>query len=278
VSFSNRDKERPIEPESNQELVCGVERDVIENFLELIKASYSLIDDANHFLEINTGVSGINITITNQRDALSHLYTILTKQDLTHQDRLDQLSTLEEHLRRSIIEPYARAIALTSENVGKVYEAYKVEVLPLKEVDATLNSAPSQPQINARLRKVNDSRLEARKAKRQNKLDEGWLDGVNKLIDAFEQFKDIESTLENYLIRARQIKATENQKDIGHTINNDNKKQTRLSVWSIIATVLAFIFGVLITMYLSKAPAQSVSKLIGGSPLINSSTPTKSQR
>ena len=58
--------------------ICGIERDIIERFLTLIQEKFHQVDEANYFLELNLGQSGINIAITNQRDVLTHLVTILT--------------------------------------------------------------------------------------------------------------------------------------------------------------------------------------------------------
>ncbi len=79
-----------VSVKNNEEFkILGVEASIIEQFFILIRDKYPLVDKANYFLEINTGLSGINVGITNQRDALSHLCTIITDNSLTYQQKLD---------------------------------------------------------------------------------------------------------------------------------------------------------------------------------------------
>jgi hypothetical protein len=125
-------------------------------------------------------------------------------------------------------------------------------------VDVTLRSAPSLPLINARLRKVQEARLEARKAKRENKLDEGWLNGVDKVVGAFKELEDVQSEMGDYISKARQVKV--------------NRTQTILSKWNIIATVIGIIVGILITLFVSNH--FTAIKQIDGNPFGKSSIPT----
>ena len=221
------------------ELICGVERDIIEDFFALVKIAYPLVDKANYFLEIETGISGINIGITNERDALSHFHTILTDSTLTYLDRRDQLSTLEEHFRRAIMEPYYRAISIIiDKHIRKLYVDYKEKVLPLKVSDLTLSSAPTIEQIDNQLGHINKARAKARDAKRINKLDEKWAEGVELSIQTFEDVKKLRATLEDYLVRAENSKS-----------NKINKKMA----WTqIILGVIFFVAGIFITLLFTK--------------------------
>jgi hypothetical protein len=82
--------------------ILGVERAllirILVRILELLRDKYPLADKANYFLE-RQGYSGINTTITNQRDAISHLVTLLADHTLDHDGQLAQLHNAEEHLR-----------------------------------------------------------------------------------------------------------------------------------------------------------------------------------
>jgi hypothetical protein len=81
-----------------------VHRELICRFLSLVRDNYAKADKASYFLERRAGVSNA-CAITNLRDVLSHLATLLDP--TTPPDkRADQLSNGEEHLRRAIIEPY----------------------------------------------------------------------------------------------------------------------------------------------------------------------------
>lgn len=210
--------------------IMGVEHSIIEEFFRLVKDKYPLVDKANYFLELNLGVSGINVAITNQRDVLSHLCTIITDTTLTYQQKLDQISNADEHLRRAILESYEKAVSLVIDNINNLFNLFKLRVIPYKELYATLNSAPDTVRVRAILRELSDMRTKGRDAKRRNKWDAEWEAGVEILLNAFNKAKELEVDLEKYLARADQIKT--------------NKKQTFLSVWGIIATVLTFILGI----------------------------------
>lgn len=86
-----------------------VNEEILEKFLALVRDRYPLADKANYFLETKEKQSGINIAITNQRDVLSHLVTLLTP-GLSVDGQTAQLYTAEEHLRRAILESYETAL------------------------------------------------------------------------------------------------------------------------------------------------------------------------
>jgi len=67
--------------------------------------------------------------ITNLRDVLSHLSTFLSPGKSSEQ-RQAQLNTAEEHLRRSIIEPYETALNELTAQFAELYERYRQAVLP----------------------------------------------------------------------------------------------------------------------------------------------------
>jgi hypothetical protein len=214
--------------------IMGVEHSIIEEFFKLVKEKYPLVDKANYFLELNLGVSGINVAITNQRDVLSHLCTIITDTTLTYQQKLDQISNADEHLRRAILESYEKAVSLVIDNINNLFDLYKLKVIRYKARDSTLNSAPDTVSVRAILRELSDMRTKGRDAKRRNKWDAEWEEGVEILLKAFNKAKELEVDLESYLARADQIKT--------------NKKQTFLSIWGIIATLLTFILGIALVL------------------------------
>jgi len=222
------------------DLICGVERDIVEDFFTLIKIAYPLADKANYFLELETGISGINIGITNERDFLSHLHTVLNDTSLTYEQRRDQLSTAEEHLRRAIIEPYFKATShIIDEHISKLYAEYKEKVLSIKDSESTLTSAPSREQVDRQLAEINSARTIAREAKRRNKIDEGWTDGVELLIKSFENVRTLRSTLEDYLARAEQIRVNTNHTKLGIF-------HSKLGLAHIVLAVVFFLLGLII--------------------------------
>lgn len=222
--------------ENNPDLIAGVEWDIIEKFLFLIRDKYPLADKANYFLELNLGQSGINIAITNQRDVLSHLSTILTNSSLTYEQKLGQISTAEEHLRRAVIDTYQKALALKLENMEKIYADYKIKVLPLKANHNELSSAPDMVSVKAILDQVASLREKGRNAKQRNIWDLEWEKGIEYFLEAFTKVKDLERQLEEYIIKAAQITFSDDQR-------KKSQSQSFWAKWGVFATIITFILG-----------------------------------
>lgn len=212
------------------EMILGVDKDVLLAFLELLKHKYRLADEANLFLEQNTKISGISVAITNQRDMISHLITLLTNDDLSRDEQMAQVAASEEHLRRAILEPYQLTVDKTWEGVEKLIEAYKQTVLPLRN-EPILGSGPDLNNINSRVVSINEHHSRGRVAKGRNLWDEKWEEGPKAFADAFRELKELEILLEQYIIRANQIR--------------ENKKNNRRFILTV---VLAVVFGVISTL------------------------------
>ena len=54
--------------EQKECLILGIDKEIIEKFLILVRDKFHLVDKANYFLESNTNISGSNIAMANQRD------------------------------------------------------------------------------------------------------------------------------------------------------------------------------------------------------------------
>ena len=215
---------------NSTDLIMGVEREIVEKFFRLIKEKYPLVDKANYFIERNGGVSGINIGMANQRDFLSHLCTVLVRTDFEPEEKLAQVATAEEHLRRAIIETYQRAVTIQLDKVHKIFETYKKEVIPYQRSKAILASAPNTLMIRAIFDEVEDLRTKGRSVKNENIWNENWERGISFFLDAFEKLKEIEKELEEYILRAHQIKI--------------NKKTIFLALWGIVATIVSIVLSI----------------------------------
>lgn len=188
----------------SEENILGVERDIIIKFLELIRDKYPSVDKANYFLE-RSGISGINIAIVNQRDALSHFCTLLVDSSLTPDEKLGQVYVAEEHLRRAVIESYQKALTLKLLSVQEFYEKYKNEVVPYQKSYQDLGSSPNINNIKDTLRNINTLGDKGRSVKSRNKWDDEWEEGINYYLEAFLEAEKLEDTLEHYLAIASQI-------------------------------------------------------------------------
>lgn len=215
---------------SKQETISGIDRDILERFLDLLRDKYHLADEANFFLEKNAHLSGINIAITNQRDVVSHLITLLTQENLSHDQQAAQLGNAEEHIRRAILEPYELTVNAASKNVLDLVKTYKKIVLPIRN-EPGLTSGPDVTNIYARLREIDEHREQGRAAKRMNLWNSEWENGSKAFVDAFYKLKELEITLEKYIIRANQIRE-----------NRRNRLRWKFGI------ILAIIFGLIATL------------------------------
>lgn len=224
---------------SGEERIRGVERDILEAFLALIQDKFPDAEEAAYFLETNVGASAINISIANLRDVVSHLGTVIRHPEWSREEKLAQLANAEEHTRRAIMDSYNKAVVITSEKVFELLDTYKRMVLPLKSnKNPTIQSAPELLSLTSQLRAIGELRTRARKAKGRNVWDNEWEGGVEALIAAFWELKEIQQTMEEYVSRATQIR--------------DTRKATVLTWWGIIATIIAGILGIIVSILASR--------------------------
>jgi hypothetical protein len=202
----------------------------------LIRDGYPKAELATCFLEERAGISNVH-SMANVRDALSHLATFLDP-ELDPAKRDEQVVNAEEHFRRAIIEPYQIAVDDITAKVAELYEKYKASLLPVKDRHPALQGAPNEVQVDAKLREIQSSVLHAREAKGRNRWDEHWESGVQNYISAFDRLKELHSELESYWHRFEQ--------------NKTDERHTGLHVWGIVATIVAFILGVVVTYLLDK--------------------------
>lgn len=193
--------------------ICGIDRDIIDKALRLIRDKYPLVDKANYFLETNVRTSGINIAITNQRDAITHLVTVLAEPTLSHQGRLEQVALMEEHLRRGIIDSYHTALAVKSEVALKLFDDYKRKVLTLNH--PSFAGAPPAEAISNRLKAVWQRMLTGRSAKARNRWDSAWEAGIQDFVSAYTELEKLTEILEHYAFRAHQIRSRRLQISFG---------------------------------------------------------------
>lgn len=218
----------------HNESFLGVEKELLEEFLILLRDKYPLVDKANYFLETH-GISGINVAITNQRDALSHFVTFLSEPEKTsYEERKEQISDAEEHLRRATIECYQDGVTEKLETLKQFIDQYKQKVLTID--DLSISTAPNLKAINARLSRINLLVEKGRAAKARNKWDEKWEEGVNSFIKAADDIAKFHEGLETYFFKAQQIQ--------------NNRSTRHISYFQIMLGVGLFALGVIVTMVL----------------------------
>jgi hypothetical protein len=222
----------------------GVSPAVLYLFLILLRDRYPLVDKANFFLELEQGTSGINVAITNQRDALSHLVTLLTRTDLTADQQLSQLAHAEEHLRRATFEPYAIAIQIETKKLLTVRTAFQDEVLPLAD-DPRLSTAPDLTQVNAMLKEIRETLTMSRQSKARNTWDAGWEDGVASLVALFTKARQMHERLVGHIAVARLIREEQRQAEQRSNQSAESVRQRTLEKRNRFLTILSIVLGML---------------------------------
>lgn len=216
---------------SEVEFVCGVERDVLEKFLTLIRDKFPAAVEAGFFLETVVGVSNIS-EMSNLRDVLSHLVTLLRQECPKENDA--QYANAEEHLRRATMEPYQRAVSHIGVQVMKMYEEYRTYVIPIIDKDIVFSSCPNLVSIEARLGRVREMRMDGRRSKGENTWNAQWEVGVQNLIQAFRELESLRFDLEGGLSKY---------------FNLRRERKTRMYFWwGVIVTAILGISGIIISI------------------------------
>lgn len=178
------------------------------------------------FLEERAGVTH-TVAITNLRDVLSHLSTML--QGETDPERLaDQVVHAEEHFRRAIQEPYAIALGGLREKYKPVYERYVKILAQINKAQkrGLFGGAPTQEAVEQRIRRISELASEGRAGKLHNQTDDLWDQAVASYGKAYD---DLSSLMDQLSSRIHEFEATHHSQ-VGKR-------------WSIVGTVGTVAFG-----------------------------------
>jgi len=226
------------------------ERELVLRFLVLIRDNYKKADKAAYFLERRAGVVN-NCAMTNLRDVLSHLSTLLDPATPARKRR-DQLASAEEHLRRAIIEPYEIGLGTLTEKFTQDYEAYRRDVLPVKDTLDGFGTAPNRTQVESRLQEVNGLALRGKQAKGRNMWDDDWEDGVAAFADAYDKLLALHSEVEEWVFKHNQRQTVQSVAQVSTSLTNTSQHHTRLHRLGIAWTIVGLIIGSLITYAVTK--------------------------
>jgi hypothetical protein len=234
----------------------GVDRNVLERFLTLIRDYYDKVDKATFFLEVRTG--NVNVSgIKNVRGILSHLVMLLDP-NAPPERRTEQLVNAEGHLRRAITEPYEIALDSLTVTFADIYDRYKRDVLPVSDQHGSLRSAPNSGIVGIRLDEIRDLESKGREAKDKDLRDPAWESGVSCLVAAFEKLFSLKSEMEGYCNafdnmqeeEARQEKLrTQLREEIHQDLSKESKRSARLHFFEITIGVLGIVIAVLLVVF-----------------------------
>jgi hypothetical protein len=180
----------------SEDLVCGVQRKLVEEFLCLIRDNYRKAERAIFFLEEH-GHMNYAAPIANLRDATSHLASMLDPKTPPANKRA-QLENAEEHLRRAILEPYLIVFGRERKVFRQLYARYQEELLPSKNRYPTLANAPERGYVMAQLHRIVELASLGRAAKATNLWNPEWERGVSALVDANAILSDLHSQVKEH--------------------------------------------------------------------------------
>jgi hypothetical protein len=222
-------------PQQEDDLIFGVERDIVEKFLVLFRDQFRATTQATYFLERKEGEANIG-GLANTRDALSHFVRALDPSS-TRERRQEQLVTAEEHLRRAIVEPYSLALTYRLNRFNQLYEAYRRDVLPLVGKHPKFRDAPNITTVETVLTHIESLLNKGRDSKALNFQDTDWSAGVAGLIEGYAELYDLYIRVESYL----SVRQAEKQANT----------QTWLAIWGLVmtlwglvATVISLVLGI----------------------------------
>lgn len=220
--------------DESEDVLNGIDREVLNRALKLIRDRYGSAEKSVFFLEINAGVSAINSGIANQRDCFSHLVTLLKNPGLTREQQEKQLGSMEEHLRRAVLEPPLIAVATLWERFEPVHEEYKKTVLTLPGRGSHLPGSPNNDVVEARIKAILKLIEKARAGKGENRWDVQWELAVAEAVEAFKTLSDLKTELEGYVADAHRIRESrvveQHRQDDRTQDNTQSKSQFRRGV------------------------------------------------
>lgn len=177
-------------------------KDILKKIFYLIKDKYPDVERANILCEERSGSKSAQ-ALNNIRDTISHLRTVFENWDKPHEFKVKQLATIEEHLRRAIIEPYELASKKEIKLLHDNYTNYQNIVLPIIH---KLNPLPLDANaIELRINTINTLMQDGRKAKSTNDWTPQWEEGCKAFDRAYEQAKQLNHILKEDIIRADKI-------------------------------------------------------------------------
>lgn len=179
------------------------DKDILSKVISLI-TKYPLLEKALiHCGEI--GRVKPTVALNNIRDFLSHLHTLFSNwEELTKDDKLNQLAPAEEHLRRAIIESYQLAAEQEEKTLMETYESYNSTVLPLAR---KMNPVPlTNDETREKMATINDWMIQGRTAKSENRWTATWEKGIEHFTNATKIARKLNDELKGEVVRADQIR------------------------------------------------------------------------
>lgn len=189
----------------------------------------------NRVIEQRTGYSS-EIGKTMLVDVLSHLGTLAERRDLSAEQEASQLSKIEEHIRRALIEHPEEVVRNRIVDVRQLWAEYHRDAFPYRQENA-LRGVPRHQELEE-LRTRIDQRLESARSQKPNETTwEESLDAAADMTEAANLAGELADKLEQCLGVAHRITKERERDEQGRRDTRRRDKQ-----WAIglaIAIVLA---------------------------------------
>jgi len=173
----------------------GIEVDILERMIDLLRERYSAASVALTFLEVMTQEYDI-VGLANQRDVLSHFASICAPSK-ARREREENLANAEEHLRRAIVEPYQTAVEVRLDRFISEYDFYDRKLVK-KEKSVKLDKIVNHDYIREEIETIKELLKEGRDKKNCNIWDTKWEEAVRCFTIAYEKIVKLDNLLASY--------------------------------------------------------------------------------
>jgi hypothetical protein len=203
----------------------------------------------NRIIEQRTGYSseiGKNMLV----DVLAHLGTLASRQDLSQEQQATQLSKIEEHLRRAIIEHPEEVLRDRLSDVRELWAEYEREAYSYRKA-GLLRGVPRHQDLEDTRKRIDALMESARSSKPDETSWERSLTAAAEMTEAASLASGLADKLEASIGQARRITeqkardVSDDQRDATAT-KRDHKATLLWAVAILVALVLFFIGGVLV--------------------------------
>jgi hypothetical protein len=206
---------------------------------EIVAVQIPEVFRANRVIEQQTGYAS-EIGKTMMVDVLSHLATLAQRGgELTDVQQASQLSKIEEHLRRSIIEHPEEVLRNRIVDVEERWRVYQREAFPYRE-KGTLPNAPRHQELEEIRNRIRLLLETARSKKPDETTWEESLDAAAEMTQAAHLAGELLDKLEQCIGAAQERRHTD-QREAG------NKRRSAIAiVVSILLAVGGFVGGLIV--------------------------------
>jgi len=221
----------------------------------------------NRIIEQRTGYQseiGRNMMV----DVLSHLGTLASRQDLTPEQQATQLSKIEEHLRRAIIEHPEEVVRERIVEVARLWSEYQREAYAYRE-QGVLRGVPRHQDLEETRKRIDVLMESVRKVKPNETTWEESLNAAAAMTEAAHTTGELADKLEQCIGAAIRITKEREQAQLA---TQRDKRSVLLWVVALIVAVAIAAVGFLVGK--GDAPA---SHAASGSGLTQSSHTTSSR-